>query len=318
MFIYIILCAAAKNKETANLYHESPYDPFISSSEHASGFLDSHSAESPKNGFGDVSIMTYNIYTSTPVEKNQEETINDIFKLLDEHHPTFLLLQGVSQLALDRLIKYFETSVHYKIALVDRYDRDMLTGFTYYLPIVYDSALVEIVKEGYFDTTDKVPHIYADYIEVLDKRMDDEFSYTVVNIDLFSTFNDIVRAEFFNIVMDARTSNVGMKPILMGGSMNTMPGDVKRMLEISLKNLIDQDPNNKSLKKTTMHENGNDDGQQRDFLMMRDYHGKFVVNYARILNKFEKGERYPVYGILSFIADVKKGSVQLNDLIHKK
>lgn len=321
MFLFIFLCTTTQiSKENRNLYHASPYDPLNKSEVKQKGYLETHNPHDPTTGgFGDVSIMTLNLYTVASTDESDEIMTNAILKLLDEHHMTFLLLQAVSEKILNSLARFFEANLHYHLVLTEKFEFDAIYGVKLYFPILYDSTIVEKVKTGYFETDEKRPRMYANYIEAKDKRVNDDFTYTVINIDLFSTFKNTVRAEFFNIVIDILDSNVGTKSVFLCGSMNVITSDIKRMFDISFRNVIDVDLNNKNLGKTTMRNPGLENGHQKDFILLRDANNRFVTNYARILTEFDKGDRYPVYAIFTFKeANSKPNIVHLSDLMREK
>lgn len=316
MLFYLLTLSC--NKELSyDLYHETRWDPLVFDNDlvpsdrldaikSVSGHFENHIVhdEPPMKKFGDISIITLNLFRDVLLESETIESAENVRTILDEAHPTFLCLQGVDDSLLLRINGKLskQNSDHYKLANIDKFDTDMLTGQRVYLPIIYDTSLVAIKNSGYFETDSTKKMMYGSFLEIYDKRKPTGvISFTIVNIDMFSSFNDVVSAEFSNIVSDIKEYNeVASYPVIIAGGMGTMPPNVKEIIKESFINTVEKDKNNVDFPQTTVHAGGQDDGIMRDFILLRDVHDTFELNYARILREFLAGDHYPVHAIFSY------------------
>lgn len=270
-----------------------------------SGFLDAHDANSGDKTFktfGDLSIITLNLYRDVIAENETIESAENIRTILDEAHPTFLCLQGVDESLLERIRGKLKKHPHYQIANYEKYNIDLITGQRDFLPIIFDTSLVKIKNSGYFETENKKRMLYGSFLEINDFRREFEtVAYTIINVDMFSSFNDVVSAQFSNIVSDISSYNeVNDHPVFIVGGIGTLPSNIKELIKTTYMNTIEADHNNEDLSKTTVHSGGQDDGIQRDLILLRDAEGIFELNYSRILRKFLASDHYPVHAIFSF------------------
>ncbi|KAM0674928.1 hypothetical protein GVAV_001747 [Gurleya vavrai] len=329
--LYFFLTIFSKN--THRLFVESQYDPLLKDSSNSqdastnelseiSGFFSNHEAKIPSTiqKFGELSILSINFYKQILDTSKIEETVNNLIKLIDSSHPSLIAVQGISPDELALLKNFIEADDHYVIVNTDKAEIDSITGQHYFLPIIVDLRLVQVIKPYYFLTNEDVPQPYASYVTLSDKRVKDHsLSYTFVNIDLFSSFSEVVSAEFFGIIEDIiESKEVGDRPVFLAGNIGNLPINVKKEIEISFKNLIQEDKNNHGLSKTTDHTNGNNDDIERNFILLRDPKNEFIVNYARILSEFEEGNNYPLYSILSFSSTVDKNKDEHNGKTDEK
>lgn len=303
-------------KRSFQLYHETRWDPLVRDKEiekpdrlnhilAVSGHFRSHEIEDEPTEFekfGDISIITLNLYREVVVDSETLQSAENIRTILDEAHPTFLCLQGVDDSLLLRINGKLKDNEHYKLANFDKYDVDNLSGQRDYFPIIYDSALVFPKNSGYFETEGAHKQKYASFLEVKDLRNKaDPVSFTVINAEMYSSFNDVVSAEFSNIVSDiASYKEVDKHPVFIAGGMGTLPPNVKELMKSTYKNSIEEDANNTDIPKTTVHSGGQDDDVQRDFILLRDANKIFKLNYARILREFLASDHYPVHAIYSY------------------
>lgn len=301
------------------LYSVSPFDPLYNQKGIEKGFYAHHKPSSSNDAFGDISILTYNATNTSTLLEQDKKTTEAIFNLLDVNHPTFLTLQSIKESVLLKLKADFDNSSHYRIALTDRFDVDLISGDKLFMPIIYDINLVRIKQEGYFATDKKPSRIYAGFLQITDTRLANESCYTIINVDLYSTFNNMVNAQFFNIISDIREGDIKNNPVFMCGTINTMPEQVKKIISFSFLNTLDSDTNNDVFERTTINKYNAEIGQQKDFILLRDFKQMIIVNYARILSDFKEGERFPVFSIFSFRTSRDKNSeVKLFDIIPHK
>lgn len=286
-------------------YHPTRWDPLLVETtaydeiKNISGWFSSHAKKMKAETFGDLSIITLNLYTRS-MSVPTEEQIAAISDILDHAHPTLLCLQGVDKDLMKKLGNLLEGSNHYKISSGEKSFSDLTNGQRYFLPIIYDKYTLKKVNSGYFFTPETRDQImYASWARF--KSYNTEF--TAINIDLFSSFKEMTNTEFANIVADITTDPItnSLPAIIIGGIM-TMSESMQRLFSSEYSNLVDADPNNRRLVKTTMHGQGRiDDNVQRDFIILRDGNRRLALNYARILSSFpmDQGNHYPVHAILS-------------------
>lgn len=307
------------------LYSESRFDPLVYDKKtepveranlvkSITGFFRDHELEDDDKKlkrFGDISVITLNLYRSILSEQETIQSANNIRTLLDEVHPTFLCLQGIDDTLLKRLSNRLKDNKHYGMAVFDKYDIDMLTGQRNYFPIIYDQTLILIKNSGYFEANPSKPAKYGSFIEVKDKRKPEAVNFTVINVDMYSSFNDVVSAEFSNIVSDINGfREVENRPVIMAGTMGTVPENVKKMISKTYKNTLNGDKNNELIPKTTLHAGGQEDNIQRDFILLRDLRSDFKLNYSRILREFLASDHYPVHSIFSYTGSKLKEPVK--------
>ncbi|KAM0676503.1 hypothetical protein GVAV_000472 [Gurleya vavrai] len=185
---------------------------------------------------------------------------------------------------------------------IQKYNTDLITGQRDYMPIIFDTTLVKSMNAGYFETDNKKKMVYGSFLEVRDFRKEHDYvSYTIINVDMYSSFADVISAEFSNVVSDISSfKEVSDRPVFMVGGIGTMPTNIKELIKTVYINSIEEDVNNKDIPKTTVHAGGQDDGVQRDFILLRDAKGEFVLNYSRIMRRFSASDHYPVHAIYSF------------------
>lgn len=289
------------------MYHPTIWDPILRTKRFANvykkvagmrNYLKQHKVLKSKNRFGNISIMTFNLYCMENVEANNNAMVQAVKDFLDRGHPTFLVLQSVRRRVMDDIKSYLGN--HYAMENTERSNRDSITGAMLFNPIIYDTKLIKILKSGYLENNNG--EVYGSYIRVVDLRKKGKSLYTVINVDMYSTFKDVVKSEVSSltgdIIDDQETSN---HPVIIAGTINSMPDLLSNILNNQYINLIDMDKNNKNIYKTTVHMKGeNNDGIQRDFIILRDNKKEMDLNYARILSTVYISEHFPVHAILGF------------------
>lgn len=279
------------------LIDQAPYNKNFDTIQHQGGNYEEHIIDQPPSDrFGDINLMTLNLATSISTTAMNQDAFQIIKEVLDQSHPTVFALQGIRESLMSSLRKLVNS--HYKIYTDDIFTTDNLSAAGYFLPIIIDTKIYKVKKQGYIKNSFGV--VYASYVEVEDLKY--QKKATFINIDMYSTFKSMVEGEFFNIITDIKGSKeIASNPVFFMGGIGTLSGEIKTLLQSGYKNLVDHDKHNSDLDSTTVHGKvEHSDGVQRDFIILRDPKGKFTLNYARILSKFPIGEHYPIQGILSF------------------
>lgn len=272
-----------------------------------SGFYEDHDAKVPEGSFGDINLWTLNLSSSiSTVEMNQQSSLT-MKNVLDHSHATAVALQGVREAVMVRLKKLMNE--HYQMVNNDAFTKDMLSGANYYFPILFDKKVLMVKQTGYIRNYKGV--IYASFavFEHKSKKIKTEQNiqkgsiFTIINMDLYSTFRGIVEAQLANIISDIKHSAlIRTNPVFFMGGMGALSLQINNLLNSGYKNLIEFDHHNQDLDKTTVHGKvEHSDNVQRDFIIVRDPKSIFTENYARILsNGFPAGEHFPVQAILSY------------------
>lgn len=271
----------------------SAYDEIVD----LDGWFSNHTKRVSVDTFGDISIMTMNFYTKEMLDPTEEQ-MAAISSILTHAHPTIFCMQGIDKDLMIKLRNLVKESEHYKVTNDVKYFTDRRNGQDYFLPIVYDEAVLDIRASNYFVTEGRKKILYGSWSRFKSAKTE----LTVINIDLFSPSWKVVNAQFSNIVADIITDKITSSfPVIIAGGIMAMPPSVRSLLRGEYKNLIDVDYNNEHLVKTTMHARGMvDDDIQRDFIILRDKYERMTPNYARILSEFPLiGKHFPVHAILS-------------------
>ncbi|EJW05332.1 hypothetical protein EDEG_00635 [Edhazardia aedis USNM 41457] len=302
-----------------NVYYESRWDPLVFNKDvvstdrldiirSQSGHYELHEYENTPDSFrkfGDISIISLNLFREVIYDLETIESAENVRTILDETHASVFALQGIDDTLLARIHGKIRKQNHYDMINVDKYDLDALSGQRTYLPIIYDTKLLHVVNTGYFETNNDQKMLYGSFAEFMDLRIPEApVAFTVVNIDIFSSFNDIVSAQFSNIVQDvASFPAVANAAVIVAGSLGVTPPNVKDLMLKSYKNTTAQDKNNQNIPLTTLHSGNQDDGIQRDYILLRDEKRSLILNYSRILRMFKAGDRYPIHAIFSYNDD---------------
>lgn len=285
-------------------YFPSKWDPLVKETEvykqikDIRGWLPSHINKVKVDTFGDLSILTFNLY-SRGMSDSTSSQVTAITQLLDKIHPSILFLQGVDSELMERLKTIARGSKHYFLINTVKFSTDLGNGEDYYLPIFYDARVFTKKASGYFTTngTD-IKILYASWARFKSPKTE----FTAINLDLFSTYKNVTNAMFANIVSDIKSDKITNSfPVVFGGTIISMPQSLEELIDNEYKDLLKADKNNIELSKTTMHIKGAlKDEVTRDYIILRDKFGSFYLNYARILSDFPQiGNHYPVHAILS-------------------
>lgn len=290
------------------LYHETRWDPLLESKTSfenlqnvlkMSGYYENHNNKSgTEERYGDVDIFTLNLaHEITSTDQNELEA-SYIREILDHAHPTVLSLQGVRESVMNSIRGL--KGDHYTVVNDDMFDKDAITSAHYFIPIIIDIMVVDVLNTGYIkNSRSELSSSYAILRDIKSGKM-----FVVINMDLFSTFKEMTEGQFVNIIRDIHEDpEVSNLPIFFAGGIGAQSEYTRTLIATKYKNLVDLDPNNKDLDRTTVHgpDSNHSDGVQRDFILLRDANDVMVLNYARILSKdFDIVEHYPVNAILSF------------------
>ncbi|EJW05328.1 hypothetical protein EDEG_00631 [Edhazardia aedis USNM 41457] len=320
IFIAFVCHFIAIQSRKFNVYYESRWDPLVFNKDvvstdrleiirSQSGHFELHEYENTPESFrkfGDISIISLNLFREVIYDLETNESAENVRTILDETHASVFALQGIDDTLLASIHEKIRKQAHYDMINVDKYDLDALSGKRTYLPIIYDTKLLHVVNTGYFETKDDRKMLYGSYAVFMDLRIPEApVAFTVVNIDIFSSFTDIVNAQFSNIVQDvASYPPVANAAVIVAGSLGVTPPNVKDLMVESYKNTTAQDKNNQNLSLTTLHSGNQDDGIQRDYILLRDEKRSLILNYSRILRMFKAGDRYPIHAIFSYNDDM--------------
>ncbi|KAG0438614.1 hypothetical protein DMUE_2983 [Dictyocoela muelleri] len=292
---------------TYGMYNITMWDPLLFNPEYADvlksvtekkGYLKNHFVKKDKDLFGNLSLITFNAYCSENVKSTNDGLVQTVKDLLDHAHPTIFAIQGIREKPMN-FIKSF-LGEHYQMINTVRHGKDRITSANIYEPIIYDSKLVKPLKAGYLE--EKGGGIYGSYLRLADLRKKGGFIYTIINIDLFSSFKNTVAAQISKITSDiSEDQETSSHPVFLMGTIDVMPDIFQPLLVNQYDNLIEKDVHNNDTFKTTVHGNGsNNDDIQRDFIILRDTNKSFLLNYARILSSFYSSGHFPVHAILTF------------------
>lgn len=285
-------------------FFPTTYDPLIETTAAAdqvakiSGWANNHLNKINIDTFGDISIITYNLYDKK-MEFSTNSELMSVKTLIDRSHPVFMNLQGVDKELVNSLHSFVNGTKHYQMTTVQNSYIDVISGTEYFLPILYDASVAKMINNGYFVTSDIPKIMYGSWARF--KHGDHEL--VIVNMDIFSSFKEVSMAEFSNIAADILTDpKTNESSIILAGNIMTMPGSIEKLLKKDFINLIETDPNNDNLSRTTMSmQNTNNDNIQRDYILLRDRNNVLQNKYTRILSNFSgAGNNFPVHAILSY------------------
>ncbi|KAK1348912.1 hypothetical protein CWI37_0425p0030 [Hamiltosporidium tvaerminnensis] len=295
------------------IYYESMWDPVVANPEYKvkndilslQGFYESHNVPSIHvKTYGDLNLLTVNIYRDI-IEKHRNITLKQELKAMIDHiHPTIFTIQGVDEEILSELGPMANS--HYKIVNNDRSTGDFNSGKRLFLPIIYDSVMLELKDHDYFYTTGETKNIYASFA-IFKNLRESSSEITAINLDLVSSYKEVNFAYLSNIINDIiHDPRVNNDIVFLMGGIGAVNKDITELLKKEYENLVDLDKNNINLSHTTVHANlVQDDDIQRDFIILRDKKREMELNYARILKEANfLGDHFPVNAILSFTGQV--------------
>lgn len=260
------------------------------------GFLKRHFYVPDGNHFGELSLMSLNAHIDRDtLEKKQQDSI---LGLIDLHHPSIFALQGLSQSEYDSLTPII--SEHYDFACKDALFSEVWTNKIETLPILYDKYSLVKIRDYVFQPKEYERQAYG-CIGVFYSKLSEQI-FSVINIDLPSTDENLVNIEIYNILEHLENSDIRDFPVFMTGTINRLSDKLKKLMDTNFINLHTLDRNNIGLNKTTFHRHGHvNDNIQRDFILLKDKSKKFKLNYSRTLSRYPKDnfEHFPNFAILS-------------------
>ncbi|KAI5152298.1 hypothetical protein ENBRE01_2722 [Enteropsectra breve] len=283
-------------------YQPSYYDPLVGENKdlyYKKGFMVNHRDDRKYNdkiAFGSLMIITLNIRLVRDTKLSMQK--QELFALIDTHHPTILVLQDVSI----EILKYLENELgkkgHYGISngREELKSIDADTGETLYNITIYDKNLLQVANENTWPTRDK-HQVFATQTVFIDLASKQQF--VVVNWNLFSSDAKTTTLQMNKIMKDLVKSGHIKLPVFFAGTVNVYDKGTKRFMRKTLRNTLYSDSRNNTLRKDTFHGRNFMTGEEKDFIEISKNTSRYKINYARILTKFnsEAFERYPVMAI---------------------
>lgn len=251
---------------------------------------------------GDLSMLTFNLYTENVVVSNLNALTSEVSSTIDQAKPTFVAIQAMEKSQMLNLKNILSPS--YDMIGEEYVNTDLRRGREEYRPMFYAKSMYELLKSGEFAPASHPNHSYATFGVFRNKKQSDKI-FTVVNVDLYSADSTYIQEQLYNIVKHVESSPYSAYPVFVAGMINEQTTNVKKLIQSTFKNGLTQDVNNKYLQRTTYHHTDMlNDNVQRDFILLKDEHKMFRVNYARILSLFEKKRmlHFPVHHIYSYNA----------------
>lgn len=296
MLLFFLISKVISFRLFAPSIYDFRVDPEEKTYESYRGFLKRHFYIPDKNHFGELSLMSLNTHIDRDtLEKKQEE---DIMRLIDLHHPSIFSLQGLSLTEYESL--QLSIDDHYENGCKNALFSEVWTNKVEILPIFYDKYSLVKIRDYVFQPKEYEKQAYGCIAVFYSKLTEQMFS--VINIDLPSTDENLVNAEVYNILEHLEGSDIKDYPVFVTGTINKLSEKLKKLMDINFINLNREDRNNIGLNKTTFHRHGKtSDNIQRDFILLRDKDKKFKLNYSRTLSRLPKDnfEHFPNFAILS-------------------
>ena len=251
---------------------------------------------------GDLSLLTFNVYDENKIEK-MKRIYDSVESLFQRAHPTIFALQGVREPILKRITQ--TTAAHYGVINTDKFQVDALKADKIFVPIFYDKEMLINISAGYFFRGGtETP--YASYGHFRYKA--DSTGFVIINADIVSDAAETNQIQYFKIIKDMNEAEAFANiPIFILGGIGNVTPEIKKTFRLTFNNLVSNDTNSSLFLPTTVHGGvDNDDGLQRDFILLRDMDRVFRLNYARILSRLIKSaQHYPIHSILTISKNIK-------------
>lgn len=267
------------------------------------GYSTNHFKERENKGFGDLSLVDFNLETEDSFDRNKLPGI--VWDLLDSSHGTVVALQSIRKGEADALS--IKTLGHYEVLNLSEGSSNVLEAPITYLPIIFDTLVLNHKKSGYVRDPENNKIIYASWAIFEHKRTQRWF--TVVNVDMYSAYAEKTDVQMANILEDMNKEHtVDTNPVFFMGRINALSDKLKKVIDDEYVNPLDVDLNAKEGLRFTMRTSPDiSSNLQRDFVLIRDATSRVVkVNYARILRKEIPTLHYPIHAIVSFETGDKK------------
>ncbi|ADM11850.1 uncharacterized protein Eint_070870 [Encephalitozoon intestinalis ATCC 50506] len=267
--------------------------------EELTGYGTKHAKERKNKGFGDLSLVDFNMETEDSFDRNK--LVEIAWNVLDSSHGTIMTMQSIRKGEIDALS--IRALGHYEVLNSSEGSYNVQEAPITYLPIVFDTLVLDHKKSGYVRNPENNKIIYASWAIFEHKRTKRWF--TVVNVDMYSAYSEKTDVQMANILEDMnREHTVDSNPVFFMGHINAISDRLQKVIEDKYINPLDVDRNAKEGPKFTMKNLPDILGNfQRDFVLVRDASSKVVrVNYARILRKGLPTLHYPIHAIVSFEA----------------
>jgi hypothetical protein len=297
MHVYglIYMAAAAAFSKYGPSYFDGRLDP-KARADVETGFLKDHNRKRSFEGFGDLSLVTYSMETSNDLQKSRQEMF--LKKLLESTHATALTLQSVKKSTLDMITS--GTLGHYGVVHNKEGSRDIITAAVTYLPIIYDTYILNLEDSGMFRPVGDGKLAYASWARFRYKNS--AAGFTIINLDLFSASKDTVEKQLLNIISDIRNdSTVASAPVFLMGVLNSVSARVEKLMDTQIHNVLKFDTHSRDAPLYTFRISGDIiNNTERDYILLRDFNNRVAVNYASILRESVVGPHYPIHAIVSF------------------
>lgn len=283
-------------------YGPSKYDTSAGSTPIAevTGFGPNHYKERAMKGFGDLSLVDYNLEVDNNF--NRDILAEVVWQVLDSTHASVMSLQSIRRNEIAALKT--RGLGHYEILNWDKGSVNVLGGPLSYLPILFDTISLDRKGNGYINEPGNEQVIYGSWASF--EHKDTKRWFTVVNMDIYSPFSKKTDVEVANILRDLRKEHtVDNNPVIFMGDINSISNKLQKVIDDKYVNPLDVDLNAKESPRFTM-KNPSDifNNTERDFTLIRDTASHVVkVNYARILRGGISTFHYPIHVIVTFERD---------------
>ncbi|AFN83338.1 hypothetical protein EROM_070870 [Encephalitozoon romaleae SJ-2008] len=265
--------------------------------EELTGYGTKHTKERGNKGFGDLSLVDFNMETEDSFDRNK--LVDIAWNILDSSHGTVMAMQSIRKGEADALS--IKTLGHYEMLNLSEGSSNVQEAPITYLPIVFDTLVLDHKKSGYVRDPENSKIIYASWAIFEHKKTKRWF--TVVNVDMYSAFSEKTDVEMANLLEDMNKEHtVESNPVFFMGRINAISEKLQKVIDDKYTNPLDADKNAKEGPRFTMKNLPDILGNfQRDFVLVRDATSQVVkINYARILRKGISTLHYPIHVIASF------------------
>ncbi|KMV65816.1 hypothetical protein M970_070880 [Encephalitozoon cuniculi EcunIII-L] len=261
------------------------------------GYGKKHFKERENKGFGDLSLVDFNMETEDSFDRSKLVDIG--WDLLDSSHGTVMTVQSIRKGEADALS--MKVLGHYEVLNLSEGSSNVQEAPITYLPIVFDTLVLDHKKSGCIRDPENDKIIYASWAMFEHKKTKRWF--TVVNVDMYSAYSEKTDVQMASILKDmSKEHTIDSNPVFFMGRINAVSDKLQKVIDDKYTNPLDVDRNAKEAPRFTMKNLPDILGNfQRDFVLVRDAASQMVrVNYARILRRGIPTLHYPIHAIVSF------------------
>ncbi|KAG5859176.1 hypothetical protein KMI_08g13130 [Encephalitozoon hellem] len=266
--------------------------------EDLTGYITNHDKERKNKGFGDLSLVDFNMEAEDSYDRNK--MIDVAREVLSSSHATVMAIQYIRKGEAERLLD-MKALGHYEMLNLSEGSFNVQEAPITYLPIIFDTRVLDHKKSGYIRDPENNKIIYASWA-IFEHKATKRW-FTVINVDMYSAFSEKTDIEAANLLEDIKKEHaVDSNPVFFMGHINAISNNLQKVIDDRYINPLDVDRNAKEGPRFTMRNLPDILGNfQRDHLLIRDPTSQVVkVNYARILRKGIFTLHYPVHVIASF------------------